>query len=173
MASGDISLSSAVTRGFFGRCPNCGSGKLFKSYLKPVDKCSVCCQALGRIRADDGPEWATILVVGHILAPVLLRVLPNNPWPDWFAVGGTCASYVGPDPCAAAKNEGPFHRDNMEVSLRPFGKVRSIELDTHALRVWVNRDRVELAASPAMSAMRPASGSKFRALAAPRRAIAG
>lgn len=79
-------LSEAMIRGFSGRCPQCGQGKLFTSYLKPVAECAACGEGLGHVRADDGPAWATILLVGHILAPILLGVLPNNPWPDWMLV---------------------------------------------------------------------------------------
>ena len=70
-------------RGALGHCPQCGEGQLFKSYLKQVDNCTVCGEAFGHIRSDDGPAWLTILVVGHILAPFLLVVLPNTSWPDW------------------------------------------------------------------------------------------
>ena len=56
---------SAVLRGLRGRCPHCGQGHLFRAYLKPVDACSVCHEPLKHIRADDGPAWLTILIVGH------------------------------------------------------------------------------------------------------------
>jgi uncharacterized protein (DUF983 family) len=72
-----------VIRTALGRCPNCGKGCLFASYLKPVERCVVCGEALGHIRADDGPAWLTILLVGHILAPFLLGVVPILTWPDW------------------------------------------------------------------------------------------
>lgn len=84
MTGVDQSLSTAALRGFFGRCPRCGSGKLLRGYLKPVDECSVCHEHFEHIRADDAPAWATILVVGHILAPFLLAILPNSTWPDWL-----------------------------------------------------------------------------------------
>ena len=73
-----------LSRDFLGGCPHCGSGKLFKSFLKPVDECKVCHEPLGHIRAEDGPAWATILVVGHVLAPFLLGVVPDSSWPDWM-----------------------------------------------------------------------------------------
>ncbi len=76
-------LGAVVVRGAFGRCPRCGHGKLFKSYLKPVENCAVCGEPLGHIRADDGPAWLTILLMGHILAPFLLGVVPHLAWPDW------------------------------------------------------------------------------------------
>jgi uncharacterized protein (DUF983 family) len=77
-------LGTVLARGAFGRCPRCGHGKLFKSYLKQVDQCAACGEPLGHIRADDGPAWLTILLVGHILAPFLLGVVPNLVWPDWI-----------------------------------------------------------------------------------------
>ena len=44
-------LWPAVFRGLRFRCPNCGRGNLFRSYLKPVDVCSECAENLGRIYA--------------------------------------------------------------------------------------------------------------------------
>lgn len=73
-----------VIRGIVGRCPHCGEGRLFASYLKQVGNCSMCDEHLGDIRADDGPAWLTIMVVGHILAPLLLTIIPNTTWPDWL-----------------------------------------------------------------------------------------
>ena len=61
----------AIKRGLQMRCPNCGSKTLFKSYLKTNDKCLVCKQELHHHRADDGPAYLTILLVGHILVPFL------------------------------------------------------------------------------------------------------
>lgn len=71
-----------VLRGLARRCPCCGKGKLFCGYLKQVDACSVCGERYADIRADDGPAWLTILLVGHIMAPILLTVLPRSEWPD-------------------------------------------------------------------------------------------
>lgn len=79
-------LGAVIARGAFGRCPRCGHGKLFKSFLKPVDECAVCGEQLGHIRADDGPAWLTILLTGHILAPFILAIAPNSTWPDWVSM---------------------------------------------------------------------------------------
>ncbi len=73
-------------RGLVRRCPACGHGKLMKSYLKPVGECSECHEPYGHIRADDGPAWLTIVLVGHILGPILLTVIPNSTWPDWLSL---------------------------------------------------------------------------------------
>ncbi len=84
MTQNKETLGTVILRGVFGRCPRCGRGKLFQSYLKQVDSCASCREKLGHIRADDGPAWLTILLVGHILAPLFLSVLPHVDWPDWI-----------------------------------------------------------------------------------------
>ncbi len=61
----------ALVKGFRCRCPKCGEGKLLHSYLKVNDNCSNCGQELHHHRADDGPAYLTILIVGHLLAPAL------------------------------------------------------------------------------------------------------
>jgi uncharacterized protein (DUF983 family) len=47
---------------------------MMRGFLKVRDACPVCGEALHHQRADDGPAYLTILIVGHILAPVLLFV---------------------------------------------------------------------------------------------------
>jgi uncharacterized protein (DUF983 family) len=63
-----------MLRGFIGRCPHCGEGRLFGRYLKPVANCSVCGEDFTHQRADDAPPYFTMVIVGHILVPVLLAV---------------------------------------------------------------------------------------------------
>lgn len=60
----------AMKRGFVGKCPSCGKGALLSGYLKQHACCSNCHERTGDIRADDGPAWATILLVGHIVSPI-------------------------------------------------------------------------------------------------------
>lgn len=74
-------IRSAVFRGACARCPNCGQGRLFRSYLKPVDSCSECHESLKHIRADDGPAWLTILIVGHIVVGLALYLERHAPLP--------------------------------------------------------------------------------------------
>ncbi len=61
----------AIVKGFRCKCPNCGKGKLLHSYLKVNDSCAHCGQELHHHRADDGPAYLTILIVGHLMAPAL------------------------------------------------------------------------------------------------------
>lgn len=65
-------LKPALLRGWRRRCPNCGKGAMFRSYLKLHDTCPVCDEELHHARADDGPAYLTILVVGHLMAPAIL-----------------------------------------------------------------------------------------------------
>ncbi len=64
-------LWPALRKGFSRKCPNCGSGPMLKSYLKVRDTCTVCREELMHHRADDGPAYLTILIVGHLMAPLL------------------------------------------------------------------------------------------------------
>ena len=61
----------AMRRGLLGRCPHCGEGKLFNSYLTVVEKCAVCGDPLGLYRAADGPAFFAMSIVGLLLIPVL------------------------------------------------------------------------------------------------------
>jgi uncharacterized protein (DUF983 family) len=76
------SLWIAIKRGLAQRCPICGQGKLFRSYLKLSDQCSGCRAPLAELRADDGPAWATILIVGHLIVPFFILTVRSNA-PDW------------------------------------------------------------------------------------------
>lgn len=70
-------------RALVGRCPRCGRGRLFKSYLKQVENCADCGEAFGHIRADDGPAWLTILLVGHLIVPLVVAFEKDSTWPMW------------------------------------------------------------------------------------------
>ena len=57
----------AMLRGFGLRCPKCGAGRLFRSFLKVADRCAACGEELHHQRADDAPAYFTIVVVGHVI----------------------------------------------------------------------------------------------------------
>ena len=68
-------LPSALWRGALCRCPRCGDGRLFRKWLKPVDRCSVCDLDITGQRADDLPAYIGIFVTGHLLAPVIITLV--------------------------------------------------------------------------------------------------
>jgi uncharacterized protein (DUF983 family) len=81
-------LGLAMRRGFRGRCPNCGEGRLFRAYLKVVDRCEACGEDLSHQRADDAPAYFTIVIVGHfIIAGVLATELIGPDLPFWVPAG--------------------------------------------------------------------------------------
>ena len=53
-------LWSSLKRGFRGRCPRCGEGRLFRAFLKVADRCSVCGLDFTPHRADDLPAYLVI-----------------------------------------------------------------------------------------------------------------
>ena len=68
---------TAMKRGFRGRCPRCGEGKLFRAFLKVDNKCSVCGLDFTPHRADDLPAYLVIIIVGHIMVPLALWIEIN------------------------------------------------------------------------------------------------
>lgn len=65
---------TAMKRGFRGRCPHCGEGKLFRAFLKVNDSCPSCGEDLHHHRADDLPAYLVIVIVGHIVVPIALMI---------------------------------------------------------------------------------------------------
>ena len=68
---------TSLKRGFRGRCPRCGEGKLFRAFLKVDNNCSVCGLDFTPHRADDLPAYLVIVVVGHIVVPMALFIETN------------------------------------------------------------------------------------------------
>ncbi len=65
-------MKPAMLRGLRGRCPNCGEGHILQGYLTVRDHCEHCGEDFRPQRADDGPAYLTILIVGHLMAPLIL-----------------------------------------------------------------------------------------------------
>lgn len=74
----------AMRRGFACRCPQCGQGRLFGSYLRAVPHCTVCGEALDRHRADDLPAYVVIVIVGHVVVGLNLAFEQAANWPLWL-----------------------------------------------------------------------------------------
>jgi uncharacterized protein (DUF983 family) len=68
---------TSIKRGFRGRCPRCGEGKLFRAFLKVDNNCSVCDLDFTPHRADDLPAYLVIVIVGHIVVPMALMIETN------------------------------------------------------------------------------------------------
>ena len=68
---------TAMKRGFRGRCPRCGEGKLFRAFLKTADNCATCGLDFTPHRADDLPAYLVIVIVGHLVVPLALMIETN------------------------------------------------------------------------------------------------
>jgi len=82
----DIPMLTALRRGIARRCPACGEGPLLAGYLRRLPSCNVCGEDLSHIRADDAPAWATLIVVGHLLAPLMIILGRDESIPVWTAI---------------------------------------------------------------------------------------
>lgn len=83
-------LMPAVKKGLALRCPNCGEGKILHDYLKVHDECPVCHEELHHHRADDGPAYLTILLVGKVMIFALTMM-----WEFWRPDPLTMALVIG------------------------------------------------------------------------------
>ncbi|MEM9716608.1 MAG: DUF983 domain-containing protein [Pseudomonadota bacterium] len=64
-------IGPSLKLGWRGKCPCCGQGNLYRGYLTVRSECAVCGEELHHQRADDGPAYLTILICGHLLAPII------------------------------------------------------------------------------------------------------
>ena len=68
---------AALLRGLRGNCPRCGVARLFRRFLKPIPHCPQCGQDFSHQQADDFPAYASILVTGHLMAPLIIALIQN------------------------------------------------------------------------------------------------
>ncbi len=93
MIPDERALTPALKRGWRLRCPNCGTGRMLAGYLTVRDTCPDCDEALYHQRADDGPAYLTILITGHLLAPLMLWFYTAyRPGPVLLATGFSLAA---------------------------------------------------------------------------------
>lgn len=53
-------------------CPKCGNGKIFSKYLTLKSQCDQCSESFTELKADDGPAWITMMIVGKIMVGIML-----------------------------------------------------------------------------------------------------
>ncbi len=67
-------LPRALWRGACSRCPACGQGRLFASWLRVASVCEMCAAPLGLINADDAPPYFTVFIVAHVVIGALVAL---------------------------------------------------------------------------------------------------
>lgn len=73
-----VSGWEAMFRGARSLCPRCSNAKLFARFLKPVTTCRHCEQDWTHQQADDFPAYVSILLTGHIMAPIIIALVQET-----------------------------------------------------------------------------------------------
>jgi len=73
----------AMRNGMHCRCPQCGEGRLYRSFSKTVEVCKHCELEIHHHRADDFPAYLVLLIVGHITVGGMLMVEATTSLPMW------------------------------------------------------------------------------------------
>jgi uncharacterized protein (DUF983 family) len=74
---------NAMWNGFCGKCPKCGEGKLFSSFLKVVPACEHCGEDMHHQRADDLPAYLVVVIVGHVIIGAFMGVEATSTLSTW------------------------------------------------------------------------------------------
>lgn len=78
------SLADTAVNGLAGRCPECGSGRLFIGFLTVRPSCSACGFDLSEQDSGDGPVAFIVLIVGFIIVGAALVTEVKYGWPVWL-----------------------------------------------------------------------------------------
>lgn len=77
------------------KCPNCGQGDAFQSYLKFAPRCAACGADFSIADAGDGPAVFVMFVVGAIVVPLAFVLQFGLKLPSWAVLGAAGAATVG------------------------------------------------------------------------------
>lgn len=79
-------LKSLIKKVLTQGCPKCGSGKIFSKYITLKKQCDHCGESFEKLKADDGPAWLTMMVIGHLIIPTMLSVEMSYDLPIWVSI---------------------------------------------------------------------------------------
>jgi uncharacterized protein (DUF983 family) len=84
---------SPYAAGFGGKCPRCGQGPLFKSFLGLWDRCVVCRLDFAKADSGDGPAVFVMFIVGFIAVAIafVARFVWFAPMATAFLISGGVA----------------------------------------------------------------------------------
>ena len=119
-------LRTAAMRGWRRRCPACGVGPLMEGYLTVGAVCPACGTELHHHRADDGPAWATILIAGHIMAPLMLFVFVTFRPEAWAMALGFSTALVALSLFLLPRLKGVFVGVQWAKRMHGFGRRRDL-----------------------------------------------
>ncbi|MEK9679003.1 MAG: DUF983 domain-containing protein [Rhodospirillaceae bacterium] len=103
MADDHARAPSPIRNGILGRCPRCGSGRLYSGYLKVADSCSACGLEYAGHDAGDGPVVPIMLVVGLAVVGLAFWLELSFTPPVWVhmvlwppVISGLCLALLPP-----------------------------------------------------------------------------
>jgi uncharacterized protein (DUF983 family) len=96
-----------------------------RGYLQVADHCGSCGTALHHHRADDGPAWATILITGHIIAPLMLIVFEAFRPEPWVMAAGFSGAFVALSLYMLPRLKGAFVGFQWAKRMHGFGNPRA------------------------------------------------
>lgn len=73
-----------ISAGLKGRCPRCGEGRLFSSFLTVGKRCTNCGLDYSFADAGDGPAVFVILIIGFVVVGLALWMEVNFAPPLWL-----------------------------------------------------------------------------------------
>jgi Protein of unknown function (DUF983) len=73
---GPVTMATALQRGFVGKCPCCGRGRLFERFLQVARECDVCGEPFYHHRADYLPAYLVLLAAAS--GESRSRIRPNK-----------------------------------------------------------------------------------------------
>jgi len=84
----NLSSPSTLSAGLRCRCPQCGEGHVFRSFLKVADRCEACGLDLSFADPADGPAFFVMSAVGILVTGVwaIWAVMAQPPIWAQFAV---------------------------------------------------------------------------------------
>lgn len=74
---------SPISAGLRCRCPKCGEGPVFNSYLGFAPSCSACGASFQKADSGDGPAFFVMFLVGILVTPPVLLVQIMFDPPVW------------------------------------------------------------------------------------------
>ena len=81
-----------VSTGFAGRCPRCGDGKMFSSFLTVAPRCEACGLDYSFADAGDGPAVFVIMIAGALVLGLALIIQFSWEPPVWCTSSPRCRS---------------------------------------------------------------------------------
>ncbi|MBR9835963.1 MAG: DUF983 domain-containing protein [Alphaproteobacteria bacterium] len=77
---------SPLSAGIHWRCPECGEGPVFKTYLGLAPYCTSCGADFSKADSGDGPAFFVMFLVGILVTPPVLLVQALFDPPAWVQV---------------------------------------------------------------------------------------